>query len=77
MSDLILETIPSRCSSASRESSYSSAVTFGYHRPRWDLYSSERPARFVLLSDVRTWIGLAFWIGVVVVAHGLFGGESV
>jgi len=53
------------------------AVTFGYHRPRWDLYTSERPARFVLLSDVSTWIGLAFWMGVVVVAHELVGGVSV
>jgi len=30
-----------------------------------------------LLSDVSTWIGFAFWIGVVVVAHALFGGRSV
>ena len=79
MSDLILETflIPVEMFLCLTGELILFAVTFGYHRPRWDLYASERPARFVLLSDVSTWIGFAFWIGVVVVAHALFGGRSV
>jgi len=79
MSDLILETllIPVEMFLCLTGELMLFAVTFGYHRPRWDLYTSERPARFVLLSDVSTWIGFAFGLGVVVLAHALFGGRSL
>jgi len=79
MGDLILETllIPVEMFLCLTGELVLFAVTLGYHKPRWDLYTSEPPVRFVLLSDVSTWIGVAFWIGVVVVLHGLSGGGSV
>ena len=75
MSDLILETllIPVEMFLCLTGEFVLFTVTFGYHRPRWDLYISERPTRFVLLSDLSTWIGFAFWIAIVLVAHGLLG----
>lgn len=38
--------------------------TFGRRTPRWDLYTRESPTRFVVFSELSTWIGLAFWITV-------------
>ena len=45
MSDLILETllIPVEMFLCLTGELILFAVTFGYHRPRWDLYTSERP----------------------------------
>ena len=79
MSDLILETllIPVEMCLCLTGELVLFAITFGHHKPRWDLYTSERPSRFVLLSDVSTWIGLAFWIGAIVVVHQLFSVGSV
>jgi hypothetical protein len=78
VSDLILETllIPVEIFLCLTGEIVLFAITFGRHRPRWDLYGSERPARFILLSDLSTWIGLVFWIVVLVVAQGLFRGNS-
>ncbi len=79
MSDLILEAllIPVEMFLCLTGELVLSMITIGHHKPRWDLYTSERPARFVLFSDVSTWIGFAFWIAVIVVAHRVFGGGSV
>jgi hypothetical protein len=43
-------------------------VTFGKHKPRWDLYTEESPTRFVILSEISTWIGVIFWFVVLVLA---------
>ena len=37
-------------------------ATLGKHRPRWDLYTSESPSRFVIFSEISTWIGFIFWL---------------
>jgi hypothetical protein len=44
-------------------------ITFGKHKPRWDLYASESPSRFVIFSEISLWIGMAFWIAVVAVLY--------
>ena len=35
-------------------------LTLGRRRPRWDLYTKEPPTRFVILSEISTWIGMIF-----------------
>ena len=42
-------------------------LTFGKHKPRWDLYTEESPSRFVIFSEISTWIGMIFWFVVLVV----------
>jgi len=45
-------------------------VTLGRHKPRWDLYTKESPARFVIFSEISLWIGMAFWVVVVAMLYG-------
>ncbi len=42
-------------------------LTFGKHKPRWDLYTDESPSRFVIFSEISMWIGMIFWFVVLVV----------
>jgi hypothetical protein len=42
-------------------------VTFGRHKPRWDLYTEDSPSRFVIFSEISTWIGIIFWFVVLVI----------
>lgn len=44
-------------------------VTFGKHRPRWNLYTDESAGKFVLFSEVSLWIGIAFWVFVVALLY--------
>lgn len=44
-------------------------LTLGHHKPRWDLYASDNAGRFVLFSEVSTWIGVVFWLLVVTVTY--------
>lgn len=46
-------------------------ITFGKHKPRWDFYTKESPSRFVIFSEISLWIGMAFWITVIVVSYKL------
>lgn len=39
-------------------------VTFGKKKPRWDYYAEENPSKFVILTEISVWIGLAFWISI-------------
>ena len=41
-------------------------MSFGTHRPRWDLYTKESPSRFVIFSEISMWIGMIFWFVVLV-----------
>jgi hypothetical protein len=47
------------------------ALTGGRHKPRWDLYTSERPAKFVVLSELSCWIGMATWLIAIVTIYRL------
>lgn len=42
-------------------------VSGGRHRPRWDLYTSEQPAKFIVFSEVSFWIGLLSWVALIAV----------
>ena len=46
-------------------------VTFGKHKPRWDLYIEESPGRFVIFSEISLWIGMAFWIAIIAALYTL------
>ena len=46
-------------------------ITFGKHKPRWDLYTKESPSRFVIFSEISLWIGMIFWIFVIAVLYKL------
>lgn len=39
-----------------------SIVTFGRKKPRWDYYSDEAITKWILLTDLSTCIGIAFWL---------------
>jgi len=38
------------------------AITLGYKKPRWDYYTSEKPSKFVIFSELSLWLGFAFWL---------------
>jgi hypothetical protein len=44
-------------------------ITFGKHKPIWDLYTKESPSRFVIFSEVSLWIGIAFWIAAIAITY--------
>ena len=37
-------------------------LTFGKMKPRWDYYVEAPPTKFVIMTEIRVWIGFAFWI---------------
>jgi hypothetical protein len=41
-------------------------LTFGKHKPRWDLYTDDSPSRFVIFSEFSMWIGMVFWFVVLI-----------
>jgi hypothetical protein len=41
-------------------------LTFGKHKPRWDLYTDDSPSRFVIFSEISMWIGMVFWFVVLI-----------
>ncbi|OIO55078.1 MAG: hypothetical protein COX57_01730 [Alphaproteobacteria bacterium CG_4_10_14_0_2_um_filter_63_37] len=48
-------------------------VSFGKHRPRWDLYQTERGSRWAFFSEISWWIGALFWLGVMVAVCASWG----
>ena len=39
-----------------------SVVTLGKKKPRWDYYTEASPTKFVIMTEISVWIGMAFWI---------------
>ena len=37
-------------------------VTIGQKKPRWDYYSNESITKWMLMTELSTWAGAAFWI---------------
>ena len=37
-------------------------LTFGKKKPRWYYYIDEPPSKWVIFTELSTWIGIAFWI---------------
>ena len=41
-------------------------LTFGKHKPRWDLFTDDSPSRFVIFSEISMWIGMVIWFVVLI-----------
>ena len=41
-------------------------ITFGKKKPKWDYYLDEKPSKFVIFSELSVWVGLCFWIFIIV-----------
>jgi len=37
-------------------------VTLGNRKPRWDYYTRESTSKFIIFTELSTWIGFAFWL---------------
>ena len=37
-------------------------LKFGKKKPRWNYYVDESPSKWVIFTELSTWIGIAFWI---------------
>ena len=37
-------------------------ISLGHKKPRWDYYTKETPSKFVILTEISVWLGLAFWL---------------
>lgn len=46
-------------------------VTFGKKKPRWDYYLHESPSKWVILTELSTWIGIVFWLLVAWLINGV------
>ena len=43
-----------------------SVITIGSKQPRWDYYSNESVTKFMLMTELSTWVGFAFWFGILI-----------
>jgi len=39
-----------------------SLLTFGKRKPKWHYYAEASPTKFVILTEISVWIGIAFWL---------------
>jgi hypothetical protein len=37
-------------------------LTFEKRKPRWNYYADESPSKWAILTELSTWIGIAFWL---------------
>lgn len=37
-------------------------LALGQKKPRWDYYENESPSKWVIFTEISTWIGIAFWL---------------
>ena len=37
-------------------------VTLGKKKPRWDYYTDESPSKWVIFTEISTWVGIAIWL---------------
>ena len=37
-------------------------LTFGKKKPRWNYYADKSPSKWVIFTELSTWIGIAFWL---------------
>ena len=44
-------------------------ITLGRKKPRWDYYVEAKPSKFVIFTSLSEWIGIIFWILLIVVVR--------
>jgi hypothetical protein len=37
-------------------------LAFGKKKPRWNYYADESPSKWAILTELSTWLGIAFWL---------------
>jgi hypothetical protein len=42
-----------------------SIISWGKKKPRWDYYADASAAKFVIFTEISTWIGMAFWVFII------------
>lgn len=47
-------------------------ATVGKRRPRWNYYVNEPLSKFVIFTEISTWIGFAFWLFVAWIINSVF-----
>ncbi len=40
-------------------------ISFGSKKPRWDYYVDDSYPRFVIFTEITTWVGFVFWFSVI------------
>ena len=41
-------------------------ITFGHKKPRWDFYNDVPASKLVIIAEISSWIGAAFWLILVI-----------
>ena len=39
-------------------------LSFGKKKPRWDYYLNDKPSKFVILTEISVWVGIFFWVSI-------------
>jgi hypothetical protein len=47
-------------------------LSFTRKKPRWDFYDKSSPMKFVLMTELSVWIGIVFWIFLILLVVKLF-----
>jgi hypothetical protein len=47
-------------------------ISFTKKKPRWDFYAIASATKFVLLTELSVWIGIVFWIFIIIFAVKVF-----
>jgi hypothetical protein len=47
-------------------------ISFTKKKPRWDFYEKASATKFVLLTELSVWIGIVFWICIIILTVKFF-----
>ncbi len=47
-------------------------ATLGKKKPRWNYYADESTSRFVIFTEVSTWLGIIFWLFIAWLINSIF-----
>lgn len=47
-------------------------VTLGRKKPRWNYYTDESASKFVIFTELSTWLGIVFWFFIAWLINSIF-----
>ena len=47
-------------------------ATVGKRKPRWNYYTDESASKFVIFTELSTWLGIAFWLVIAWLINSIF-----
>ena len=47
-------------------------ATVGKRKPRWNYYADEPASKFVIFTELSTWLGIAFWLVIAWLINSIF-----